>query len=93
MRINHAILIHALPTDRLEDFVNDRLAQRYKDDHSHELWRGAGNVGRDVTAYVADKPTKGPWDNFRCKQLSKTLPESAAFVGAGKIFMHSAAGE
>lgn len=91
MRVNHAILIRALPADRLEDFVNDWLAQRCKDYHSHELWRGTGDMGRDVTGYVTDKRMEGPWDNFQCKQLSKTLSESAAFVELGKIFMHSAA--
>lgn len=92
MRINHAILIRALPADRLEDFVNDWLAQRYKDYHSHELWRGTGDMGRDVTGYVTDKRMEGPWDNFQCKQLSKALSESSTFVELGKIFMHSAGG-
>lgn len=93
MRINHAILIRALPADRLEDFVNDWLAQRYSDYHDHELWRGTGDMGRDVTGYVTDRRMEGPWDNFQCKQLSKALSESSAFVELGKIFMHSAAGE
>ena len=93
MRINHAILIRALPPDRLEDFVNDWLAQRCKDYHSHELWRGTGDMGRDVTGYVTDKRMEGPWDNFQCKQLSKSLSESSAFIELGKIFMHSSVGE
>lgn len=92
MRLNHAILIRALPPDRLEDFVNDWLAQRFKDYHGHELWRGTGDMGRDVTGYVTKKRMEGAWDNFQCKQLSKTLSESSAFVELGKIFMHSAAG-
>lgn len=92
MRINHAILIRALPADRLEDFVNDWLAQRCKDYHSHELWRGAGDMGRDVTGYLMDKRMEGPWDNFQCKQLNKPLSENSTFVELGKIFMHSASG-
>lgn len=92
MRFNHAVLLRALPPDRLEDFVNDWLACRYKDYHDHELWRGTGDMGRDVTGYVTDKRMEGPWDNFQCKQLNKTLSETSAFVELGKIFMHSAAG-
>lgn len=92
MRINHAILIRALPADRLEDFVNDWLAQRCKDYHSHELWRGTGDMGRDVTGYVTNKRMEGPWDNFQCKQLSKVLSETSTFVELGKIIMHSADG-
>ena len=93
MLINYAILVRALPPDSLEDFVNDWLAQRCKDYHSHELWRGTGDMGRDVTGYVTDKRMEGPWDNFQCKQLSKPLPENSSFVELGKIFMHSANGE
>lgn len=93
MRINHAILIRVLPADQLEDFVNDWLAQRCMDYHSHELWRGTGDMGRDVTGYVTDKRMEGPWDNFQCKQLNQSLSEIAAFVELGKIFMHAAAGE
>ncbi|MBB4016713.1 hypothetical protein GGR16_001719 [Chelatococcus caeni] len=93
MRINYAIQIRALPADRLEDFVNDWLAQRCKDYDSHELWRGTGDLGRDVTGYLTAKRMEGPWDNYQCKQLSKMLSERSAFVELGKIFMHSAAGE
>lgn len=92
MRLNHAILIRALPSDRLEDFVNDWLAHRVKDYHGHELWRGTGDMGRDVTGYLTEQRMEGPWDNFQCKQLNKSLSEPAAFVELGKIFMHSAEG-
>jgi hypothetical protein len=93
LRLNHAIQVSALPADRLEDFVNDWLAQRCKDYHSHELWRGTGDMGRDVTGYLTDQRMEGPWDNYQCKQLSVRLSESAAFVELGKIFMHAAAGQ
>lgn len=92
MRINHAVQIRALPPDDLEDFVNDWLAQRCKDYHAHELWRGTGDMGRDVTGYVTDRRMEGPWDNFQCKQLSAKLSEAAVFVELGKIFMHSSGG-
>ncbi|WP_412527427.1 ABC-three component system protein [Burkholderia lata] len=82
-----------MPSDRLEDFVDDWLAQRLKDYRAHELWRGTGDMGRDVTGYVSDRRMEGPWDNFQCKQLSKSLSEKAAFVELGKIFMHAANGE
>ena len=91
MRPNYAILVRTLPADRLEDFVNDWLANRVTDYVSHELWRGTGDMGRDVVGYVTAERMEGPWDNFQCKQLSSTLSETAAFVELGKIFMHSAA--
>jgi hypothetical protein len=93
LRINHAAQICALSANDLEDFVDDWLAQRYKDYHAHELWRGTGDMGRDVTGYVTDRRMEGPWDNFQCKQLSTKLSELSAFIELGKIFMHAAAGE
>jgi len=93
LRINHAAQICALSANELEEFVDDWLAQRCKDYYDHELWRGTGDMGRDVTGYVTHMRMEGPWDNFQCKQLSTKLSENAAFVELGKIFMHSAAGE
>lgn len=92
MRPNYAINVRTLPADRLEDFVKDWLAQRVKDYAGYELWRGTGDMGRDVTGYLTRARMEGPWDNFQCKQLSVVLREPAAFVELGKIFMHSAAG-
>lgn len=93
MRINHAILIRTLSPDRLENFVDDWLAQRCKDYHGHELWRGTGDMGRDVTGYVTSMRMEGVWDNYQCKQLNKALSENSAFTELGKIFMHSARGD
>ncbi|WP_418648041.1 ABC-three component system protein [Thauera butanivorans] len=92
MRINHAARICALSPSELEDFVDDWVAQRCKDYHAHELWRGTGDMGRDVTGYVTDRRLEGPWDNFQCKQLSSKLSEHSTFVELGKIFKNSADG-
>lgn len=89
---NYAVQIKALPADRLEDFVNDWLHFRVRDYISHELWRGAGDMGRDVTGYATTRRMEGLWDNFQCKQLSKNLTEASAMVELGKIFMHVANG-
>ncbi|MFG1404244.1 ABC-three component system protein [Xanthobacter sediminis] len=92
MRPNYAIQIRALPADRLEEFVNDWLTQRVKEYAGHELWRGTGDMGRDVTGYLTPQRMEGAWDNFQCKQLGVSLSEPAAFIEIGKILMHSAAG-
>lgn len=92
MRLNHAAQIGALSPSQLEEFVNDWVGQRCKEYHSHELWRGSGDMGRDVTGYVTDRRLEGPWDNFQCKQLDQKLSEKAAFVELGKIFKNSADG-
>lgn len=92
MRINHAAQICALLPSDLEEFVNAWLAQRCKGYRNHELWRGTGDMGRDVTGYVTDRRMEGAWDNFQCKQLSSKLSEASAFVELGKIFKHSADG-
>ena len=85
MRINHAAQICALSPSDLEEFVDDWLAQRCKDYHGHELWRGTGDMGRDVTGYVTARRLEGEWDNFQCKQLTSRLSERSAFVELGKL--------
>lgn len=91
LRINHAALLRALPSDQLEEFVDDWLDQRTKLYIEHELWRGTGDMGRDVTGYLTTQRMEGAWDNFQCKQLNEKLSEASAFVELGKIFMHAAA--
>lgn len=93
MRTNYALLVRALPPDRLEEFVDDWLKQRVKDYHGHELWRGSGDMGRDVTGYLTEHRMEGAWDNFQCKQLNSSLKEASAFVELGKIFMHASNGQ
>jgi hypothetical protein len=90
--MNHAAQICALSASELENFVDDWVAQRVKEYHAHELWRGTGDMGRDVTGYVTARRLEDAWDNFQCKQLTSKLSERSAFVELGKIFMHSAAG-
>jgi len=91
--INYAAQIKVLPADSLEEFVKDWLAQRIKDYHGYELWRGTGDMGRDVTGYADEHRMEGEWDNFQCKQLNRTLSMPNVLVELGKIFMHAAAGE
>lgn len=91
--MSHAAQICALSAPQLEEFVDDWIAQRIKEYYAHELWRGTGDMGRDVTGYVTARRLEGDWDNFQCKQLTSNLSERSAFVELGKIFMHAANGE
>lgn len=52
MRTNYALLVRALPPDSLEEFVDDWLEQRVKDYHSHELWRGTGDMAATSLAML-----------------------------------------
>lgn len=90
---NYAAQIRSLPDDRLEDFVKDWVSFRVKDYVGHELWRGSGDMGRDVTGYVTARRMEGEWDNFQCKQLTRNLTEGGALIELGKIFMHVANGQ
>lgn len=91
--MSHAAQICALSAPQLEEFVDDWIAQRVKEYLAHELWRGTGDMGRDVTGYVTARRLEGDWDNFQCKQLTSNLSERSAFVELGKMFMHAANGE
>lgn len=93
MKPNFAALITALSDVDLERFVGNWLKHRVKQYHSHERWSGPGDMGRDIVGYTSPERHEGPWDNFQCKQLTKRLGETSAFVELAKIFMHAANGE
>lgn len=61
----------------------------------HSVWRcgGAGDMGRDVIAYVADPALGGEWDNFQCKHYDHPLTPSDIWLELGKLMHYTYIGE
>jgi hypothetical protein len=59
---------------------------------SVERCAGAGDMGRDVVAYV-DSSTSSPWDNFQCKYYDHPLAPSDVWVELGKLCYYTHIGE
>lgn len=74
-----------------EDFVlewADSLRSKYA---SVERCGGAGDMGRDVVAFVKDGA--GAWDNFQCKHYDHPLRPSDIWVELGKLVYYTHEGE
>lgn len=93
MHKNYARDILAMNDSDLERFVDDWIGRK-KEKYvgGDERFSGPGDLGRDVVGYQTTKKHDGPWDNFQCKQLRKTLLEADAIKELGKIFFHSSQG-
>ncbi|MFA9374658.1 MAG: ABC-three component system protein, partial [Poseidonibacter sp.] len=60
--------------------------------HSTEQIGGAGDMGRDVIAYIdnpKDNPTNYEWDCYQCKHYKKPLSASDIWIEFGKIIYYT----
>jgi len=60
--------------------------------HSVEQIGGAGDMGRDVIAYLEnpkENPTKYEWDCYQCKHYNKPLSPSDIWTEFGKIIYYT----
>ncbi|WP_267426493.1 ABC-three component system protein [Methylobacterium sp. GC_Met_2] len=66
------------------------LPHRY---HSAERVGQAMDRGLDVVAFSTPQRFEGPWDNYQCKQLRRTLGEPSLFGEVGKTLYYASRGE
>lgn len=76
-----------------EEFIHE-WAHELKKQGYHEVERcgGSGDQGRDVIAYLNDKPG-GPWDNHQCKHYDHPLAPSDIWIELGKLCYFTFTGE
>lgn len=95
---NHDILLGQLipPIERIrlfspqqyEDFINEWLHGYLMGKSEYVDVRqsgGAGDMGRDIVAYVDKLSPYGLWDNFQCKHYRTALAPSDIWVELGKL--------
>lgn len=85
-------MIYTLDDDDLERLIDDWVGHKTSKYHSSEIFAGAGDMGRDVVGYRTASKLEGPWDNFQCKQLKKTLTRPDMLRELAKIFYYSSQG-
>lgn len=88
-----------LPTDRIklysaeewETFVLEWV-DSLRDQYARvERCGSAGDMGRDVIAFVTD--TDGEWDNYQCKHYRNPLTPNNIWVELGKLVYYSRRGD
>lgn len=85
-------LILALDDDELEIFVTE-WAKKKGEYLSVQLFRGTGDMGRDVVGFHSKDRHEGSWHNYQCKQYGKTLQTSVGLNEIGKLLYYSFKGE
>lgn len=79
---------------RLEQFVH-RWAKVMSNRNyvDVQIFADAGDMGRDVVGFLTKQRHEGPWHNYQCKQLARTLQIGTALLDLGKIIYYSYRGE
>ena len=82
--------ILALSDKLLEQFVHRwakvMTAKNYVD---VQIFADAGDMGRDVVGFLTKQRHEGPWHNYQCKQLARTLQIGTALLDLGKVIYYS----
>ncbi|MDO8605461.1 MAG: hypothetical protein Q7R40_02890 [Phaeospirillum sp.] len=91
MRHYHRDIL-ALDDDELELFVFDWMRQKEKGYVKVERFSGSSDMGRDVVGFLSDGLHEGPWHNYQCKQLGRTLQPGNVILELGKILYFSFTG-
>ena len=83
--------IKIMPPDEWEVLTEEWLDIKHKY-HSIERIGGAGDMGRDVIAYIdnpKDNPSNYKWDCYQCKHYNKPLSPSDIWTEFGKIIYYT----
>lgn len=79
----------ALGADELEIIVRKwASAQKHKYDLVTRQ-SGAGDRGCDVVGFYSPNKFEGDWDNYQCKQYSKTIPTDKGMHEIGKVLYYA----
>lgn len=74
-----------------EEFIEEWLELKKKQYYSVEKSGGAGDMGRDVVAYI-DNPKTDPnykWDCYQCKHYNTSIMPTHVYAEFGKIIYYS----
>mgnify|MGYP000249852972 CR=1 FL=1 len=84
--------IKIMSADEWETLIEEWLDTKTNKYLKIEKMGGAGDMGRDVIAYInnpKDHPTNYQWDCYQCKHYSQSLAPSHIWVELGKIIYYS----
>lgn len=81
--------ILALDDDGLEEFVFAWMRHLTKGYAEVERFSGAGDMGRDDVGFLTRERHEGPWHNYQCKQLGRTLQPGSVLLEIGKVLHFS----
>ncbi|GEO37017.1 hypothetical protein SAE02_11650 [Skermanella aerolata] len=90
--LNYSRDILAMGDKELEVFVHLWVARQTKTYVDHEEFGNANDLGRDIVGFVTNSRHEGPWDNYQCKMLGRTLDDAAMHQELAKILYFASEG-
>jgi len=84
-------MIETFSPDEWEDFVEEWLDLKKKEYFDIERLGGAGDMGRDVVAYIDDPKDNShyKWDCYQCKHYNTSITPTAVYLEFGKIIYYT----
>jgi hypothetical protein len=91
LRITPIKLIEVFTAQQWEDFVEEWLDLKKSEFHSIEKVGGAGDMGRDVIAYIEDPKGNAnyKWKCYQCKHYKDPIAPTDVYVEFAKIIYHT----
>lgn len=81
--------IRSYSSDEWEEFIEEWLDIKKNDYVDVKRYGGAGDLGRDVVAYINKNNPNYSWDCYQCKQYKDPLAPSKVWIEFGKIIYFS----
>ncbi|WP_339136454.1 MAG: ABC-three component system protein [Candidatus Electrothrix sp. GW3-4] len=85
-------MVYLFSADEYEEFIEEWIDTKKDKYIRTEKNAGAGDMGRDIIAYIEDpksNPEKYKWDCYQCKHYSNPLVPSNIWVEFGKILFYT----
>jgi len=89
MSLNESREVLKLRDDELEELIKKWIADKLSEYVGFDRNSGAGDRGLDAVGFLSAERYEGKWDNYQCKQLSKSLGEPEFFTELGKVFYYA----
>lgn len=93
MSLGESRAILRLRDDELEELIKKWIADELSEYLDFDRNSGAGDRGLDAVGFLSKHRYEGGWDNYQCKQLSKSLGEPEFFAEIGKLFHYASLNE
>jgi hypothetical protein len=87
------IRVRNFSPDDWEEFTQEYGHSLKSEYATVKSFKGAGDMGVDIAAFVTDGGFSGGWDSFQCKRYDHALRPSDIWVELGKIIYYSFKGE
>jgi len=78
-------IIKLYSDDKWEDFITEWVNSLDKQYERVERLGGAGDMGRDIVAYI----NEADWDNYQCKHYNHPLHPSDIWIELGKLVYYT----